>query len=166
VASVSRTKVCGAHLNLAKLAELRALPIFATLLKQDRALLLTTHQLANIELQSSSAGDGIGQRDLTAEEKKVIMDAVAQSLRNPGSAKYQWAKFPAVVTDGSVNYCATVDAQSPYAAYNGRQAYVVHAQTSGNRISSAVVGLIAGGKDFALVTNMCAKYGLDPRNAS
>jgi len=105
-------------------------------------------------------------RDLTAEEKKVIMDAVAHSLRNPGSAKYQWAKFPAVVTDGSVNYCATVDAQSPYAAYNGRQGYVVHAQTSGNRISSAVVGLIAGGKDFALVTNMCAKYGLDPRNAS
>ena len=32
-------------------------------------------------------------------------------------------------------------------------------------MSSAVVGLIAGGKDFALVTNMCAKYGLDPRNA-
>jgi len=61
----------------------------------------------------ASAGVGIGQRDLTAEEKKVIMDAVAQSLRNPGSAKYQWAKFPAVVTDGSVNYCATVDAQSP-----------------------------------------------------
>ncbi len=59
------------------------------------------------------AGVGIGQRDLTAEEKKVIMDAVAYSLRNPGSAKYQWAKFPAVVTDGSVNYCATVDAQSP-----------------------------------------------------
>jgi hypothetical protein len=114
----------------------------------------------------ASAGVGIGQRDLTAEEKKVIMDAVAPSLRNPGSAKYQWAKFPAVVTDGSVNYCATVDAQSPYAAYNGRQAYVVHAQASGNRVSSAVVGLIAGGKDFALVTNMCAKYGLDPRNAS
>jgi hypothetical protein len=116
--------------------------------------------LASSEAPPASAG----QRDLTAEEKKVIMDAVAQSLRNPGSAKYQWAKFPAVVTDGSVNYCATVDAQSPYAAYNGRQAYVVHAQTSGNRVSSAVVGLIAGGKDFALVTNMCAKYGLDPRN--
>jgi hypothetical protein len=28
-----------------------------------------------------------------------------------------------------------------------------------------VIGLIAGGKDFALVTEMCAKYGLDPRNA-
>ena len=108
----------------------------------------------------------LGKRDLTPEEQQVIMDAVAPSLRNPGSAKYHWAKFPAVVTEGSVNYCAIVDAQSPYAAYNGRQAYIVETQMSGNRVSSAVIGLIAGGKDFAIVTNMCAKYGLDPRNAS
>ena len=122
--------------------------------------------LASSEAPPSSAGDRIGQRDLTPEEKKVIMDAVGPSLRNPGSAKFYWAKFPALVTEGSVNYCATVDAQSPYAAYNGRQAYVVTAQMSGNRVSSAVIGLVAGGKDFALVTKMCAKYGLDPRNAS
>jgi hypothetical protein len=115
---------------------------------------------------TAQAQQGIGQRDLTPEEKTVIIDAVAPSLRNPGSAKYHWASFPAVVTAGSVNYCATVDAQSPYAAYNGRQAYIVEAQMSGNRVSSAVIGLIAGGKDFAIVTNMCAKYGLDPRNAS
>ena len=94
------------------------------------------------------------------------MDAIGPSLRNPGSAKYRWARFPAVVTEDSVNYCGTVDAQSPYAAYNGRQAYIVEAQMSGNRVSSAVLGLIAGGKDFGLVSNMCAKYGLDPRNAS
>jgi hypothetical protein len=91
---------------------------------------------------------------------------VGPPLRNPGAAKFYWAKFPAVVTEGSVSYCATVDAQSPYAAYNGRQAYVVTAQMSGNRVSSAVIGLVAGGKDFALVTKMCAKYGLDSRNAS
>jgi len=114
---------------------------------------------------SPSTGS-IGQRDLTPEEKKVIMDAVAPALRNPGSAKYRWANFPAVVAEDSVNYCATVDAQSPYAAYNGRQAYIVKAQMSGNRVSSAVIGLVAGGKDFAIVTNMCAKYGLDPRNAN
>jgi hypothetical protein len=120
---------------------------------------------ASSEAPPPFAGGSVGQRDLTPEEKKVIMDAVGPSLRNPGSAKYHWAKFPAVVTEGSVNYCATVDAQSPYAAYNGRQAYIVEAQMSGNRVSSAVVGLMAGGKDFAIVTNMCAKYGLDPRNA-
>jgi len=57
-------------------------------------------------------------------------------------------------------------AQRPCAAYNGRQAYIVEAQMSANRVSSAVIGLAAGGKDFAIVANMCAKYGRDPRNAS
>jgi hypothetical protein len=28
------------------------------------------------------------------------------------------------------------------------------------------MGLITGGKDFPLVSKMCAKYGLDPNKAS
>ena len=108
----------------------------------------------------------VGQRDLSPQEKKVIIDAIAPSLRNPGAAKYRWAKFPTIVTENSVNYCAMVDAQSPYAAYNGRQAYIVEAQLAGGHVSSAVLGLIAGGEDIAIVNEMCAKYGLDPKNAS
>jgi len=108
----------------------------------------------------------VGQRDLSPQEKKVIIDAIAPSLRNPGAAKYRWAKFPTIVTENSVNYCAMVDAQSPYAAYNGRQAYIVEAQLAGGHVSSAVLGLIAGGKDIAIVNEMCAKYGLDPKNSS
>src|SRR5579862_3076551 len=106
------------------------------------------------------------QRDLTPEEKKAIMDAVAPSLRDPASAKYRWAKFPAVTVESSVSYCATVDAKSPYAAYDGRQAYIVEAKLSGGKVSSAIMGLITGGKDVALVAKMCAKYGLDPNKAS
>jgi hypothetical protein len=126
----------------------------------------TQTPVASNEPPPPSAGASVGERDLTAQEKKVIMDAIGPSLRNPGSAKYRWAKFPAVVTEDSVNYCATVDAQSPYAAYSGRQAYIVEATVVGGRVSSAVLGLIAGGKDFAIVSNMCAKYGLDPKNSS
>jgi hypothetical protein len=109
---------------------------------------------------------GVAQRDLTPQEKKAIIDSIAPSLRNPNAAKYRWAKFPAVVTENSVNYCATVDAGSPYPAYNGLQAYIVEANVSGGHVTGAVMGLIAGGKDFALVTKMCAKYGLDPKAAS
>jgi hypothetical protein len=36
----------------------------------------------------------------------------------------------------------------------------------GGRINSATMGLIAGGKDAALVGKMCAKYGLDPKGSS
>jgi hypothetical protein len=123
--------------------------------------------------QSGEAANGVptapvngGQRDLTPQEKKVIVDAVAPSLRNAGAAKYRWAKFPTLATEETVNYCAMVDAQSPYAAYSGRQAYIVEAHLSGGHVSSAVIGLIAGGKDIAIVNEMCAKYGLDPKNAS
>jgi hypothetical protein len=115
---------------------------------------------------AAATSSSLGQRDLTPQEKKVITDAVAPSLRSPASAKYRWAKFPAVVTASSVNYCATVDAQSPFAAYSGHQAYIVETQVVGGKVSAAVIGLIAGGKDFALVTKMCAKYGLDPSNAN
>jgi hypothetical protein len=114
----------------------------------------------------AGATASVGQRDLTPQEKKVIVDSVSTSLRDPGSAHYKWAKFPAIVTDESVNYCAMVDAKSPYPAYNGSQAYIVEAHMTGGRVSSAVMGLIAGGKDFKIVSTMCAKYGLDPKNAS
>jgi hypothetical protein len=107
----------------------------------------------------------VGERDLTPPEKKAIVDAVSASLRDPGSAKYKWTKFPLVVTEDSVNYCGIVDAKSPYAAYNGKQAYIVEAKVIGGHVSSAVMGLIAGGKDAAIVANMCAKYGLDPNKA-
>jgi hypothetical protein len=115
---------------------------------------------------SATSAAGVLQRDLTPQEKKAIVDAVAPSLRNPGAAKYKWAKFPTVVTEDSVNYCATVDAQSPFAAYSGHQAYIIEAKVVGGHVTSAVMGLIAGGKDYGLVSRMCSKYGLDPNKSS
>jgi hypothetical protein len=107
-----------------------------------------------------------GGRDLAPEERKIIVAAVAPSLRDAGSAKYRWTKFSAsAAMDGTLNYCSTVDAKSPYAAYDGKQAYIVEVKTSFGKVTSAVMGLIAGGKDAAIVSRMCAKYGLDP-NAS
>lgn len=106
------------------------------------------------------------QRDLTPAEKKVITEAVAPSLRDAGAAKYHWAKFPAMPSEAPPSYCAIVDAKSPYAAYNGRQAYIVEIQLTGGYVTAATLGLIAGGKDAALVRNMCEKYGLDPNKAT
>jgi hypothetical protein len=105
-------------------------------------------------------------RDLTPQEKKIIVDAIAPSLREPGAAKYKWTKFPIVPPSDEVSYCATVDAKSPYAAYSGHQAYIVDAKVAGGHITSAALGLIAGGKDTAIVTNMCATHGLDPNSAT
>ena len=107
-------------------------------------------------------------RDLTPEEKNVIVEAVAPSLRNPTAAKYHWTKLSTVpARNGSLNYCATVDAQSPYAAYSGHQAYIIEVKLGfGGKVTSAVLGLIAGGKDVAIVNGMCAKYNLDPNSTT
>jgi hypothetical protein len=105
-------------------------------------------------------------RDLTPQEKKIVVDAIAPSLREPGSAKYKWAKFPIVPPSDEVSYCGIVDAKSPHAAYDGRQAYIVDTKVSGGHITAAVLGLITGGKDTAIVANMCATHGLDPNSAS
>jgi hypothetical protein len=126
----------------------------------------TTPQQGAAAGGTASVNASAVQRDLTPQEKKAIVDAVATSIKNPATAKYKWAKFPLVPTEDPVNYCATVDAQSPYPAYNGQQAYIVEAHMSGGRVTSAVMGLIAGGKDFSIVTKMCAKYGLDPKDAN
>jgi hypothetical protein len=105
-------------------------------------------------------------RDLTPQEKKIVVDAIAPSLRDPASAKYKWAKFPIVPPSDEVSYCGIVDAKSPHAAYDGRQAYIVDTKVSGGHITAAVLGLITGGKDTAIVANMCATHGLDPNSAS
>jgi hypothetical protein len=147
--------------------------VFSVIVAVAAGVVLSSCATGTTVTQSGEGANGapvvptsVAQRELTPQEKKVIVDAVSPSLRNAGAAKYRWAKFPTVVNEESVNYCAMVDAQSPYAAYSGRQAYIVEAHLSGGHVSSAVMGLIAGGKDIAIVNEMCAKYGLDPKNSS
>lgn len=94
------------------------------------------------------------------------MHAIQYSLSNPGSAKYHWAKFPTSPQSDQTAYCAWVDAQSPHAAYNGHQSFIVDVKMTGNSITSAALGLIAGGKDASIVTTMCADHGLDPNKAT
>lgn len=113
---------------------------------------------------ASTAPAPVAERELTPREKQTIIDAVAPSLKDPKSAKYHWVKFPA--DGGTGNYCATVDAKSPYPPYDGRQAFIVAVQTTGGQVDAATMDLIAGGKDAALVSKMCAKYGLDPNQRS
>jgi hypothetical protein len=114
---------------------------------------------------AAPSSNTLAQRDLTPQEKKIIADAIAPSIRDAGSAKYKWTKI-SISIEGATNYCAMVNAKSPYPAYSGWQAYIVEATTVGGTVSSAVVGLIAGGKDAALVAKMCAKYGLNPNDAT
>jgi len=112
----------------------------------------------------ANAGGGQGLRELTLPEKKIISDAVGLSIKDPGTAQFRWPQITAT-EEGSVNYCGMVNAKSPYPAYNGWQAYIVEATVTAGKVSSAVVGLIAGGKDVEIVRKMCKKYDLEPGTA-
>jgi len=114
-----------------------------------------------LALNHMQDASGIHTRDLLPEEKQVISKAVSLSIVNPGQAQYRWPQI-ASTEDGSVNYCGMVNAKSAYPAYSGWQAYIVEGTVSGGKLTSAVVGLIAGGKDTEIVRKMCKKYGLDP----
>jgi hypothetical protein len=107
-----------------------------------------------------------GARELTPEEKGVIMDSLSENIREPEKAKYLWAPFPAKApANGPTNYCAAVNAKSPHAPYNGLQPYLVKVQVRNGQIVSSVIGAIAGGNDKRIVRNLCAKSGLNPDDA-
>ena len=62
---------------------------------------MTTKAASHFHQQSCGPDGGWGAEvpGHFGVEKKVIMDAIGPSLRNPASAKYRWAKFPAVVAE-------------------------------------------------------------------
>jgi hypothetical protein len=117
-----------------------------------------------LALNHMQDASGAHTRELAPEEKQVITKAVSLSVVNPGQAQFRWPQI-ASTDEGSINYCGMVNAKSAYPAYSGWQAYIVEGSVSGGRLTSAVVGLIAGGKDTEIVRKMCKKYGLDPGGA-
>ena len=101
---------------------------------------------------------GIKTRELTPDEKAVVSHAVGLSVSNPNSAQFKWPQI-ADTEDGAINYCGMVKANSPYGPYSGWQAYIVEGTISGGKLKSAVVGLIAGGKDVEIVIYPDAGHG-------
>jgi hypothetical protein len=106
-------------------------------------------------------------RELTAQEKTVIVESLSEHIRDPERARYLWAPLQAnAPANGKAHYCAAVNAKSPHAPYSGLQPYLVQVQTSNGQVVSSVVGAITGGSDARIVRNLCAKHGLNPDNAA
>jgi hypothetical protein len=106
----------------------------------------------------------LGMRDLAPDEKQVIAEAVGRVIKDPASAKFRWAKFPAAA-NGDVNYCAAVNAKSALPGYSGNQLYIAVVGAANGKVASAVVGAIHGGGDAHVVRSLCKRYGLNPDNA-
>jgi hypothetical protein len=113
----------------------------------------------------SGSSSALGGRELAPDEKKIIAEAVGRVIKEPSSAKFRWARFPASSGAGDVNYCASVNAKSALPGYSGNQLYIVVVGTEGGRVKSAVVGAIHGGSDAHVVRTLCKRYGLNPDDA-
>lgn len=127
---------------------------------------MTAAMLAGCTTQTDGPTSALGTRDLSPDEKKVVADAVGRVIKDPASAKFQWAKIPANAGTGDVNYCAKVNARSDLPGYSGNQLYIAVLGTEGGRVKSAVVGAIHGGADTHVVRSLCKRYGLNPDDAS
>ena len=127
---------------------------------------MTAAMLAGCTTQTDGPTSALGTRDLSPEEKKVVANAVGRVIKDPASAKFQWAKIPANAGTGDVNYCAKVNARSDLPGYSGNQLYIAVLGTEGGRVKSAVVGAIHGGSDTNVVRSLCKRYGLNPDDAS
>jgi hypothetical protein len=91
---------------------------------------------------------------------------LAQSLKDPASAQWRWALFPKNA-EGTVTYCAEVNAKNSYGGYNGFKPFLAVLNVTKGKITE---GAIAAIEDNApqyqgIVPGMCAKEGVNPFKA-
>lgn len=103
-------------------------------------------------------------RELSAGEKRVLASILAESLKDPGSAQWKWAKFPKAVFNGETSYCAQVNAKNSYGGYNGFKVFLAVVTVEKGQIKrGAIAGIQDTNPTYAeIVPNMCREEGLDP----
>jgi hypothetical protein len=103
-------------------------------------------------------------RELTPTEKSILAKEFSKSLKDPDSAKFEWTKVPKNWSGKStLDYCATLNARNSFGGYVGFQPFVGLIITAGGKIAGgSITGLASNAGERQLVTEMCAKKGLDP----
>lgn len=103
-------------------------------------------------------------RELTPIEKATLAKAFAKTLKDPDSAKFEWTKVPKNWSGKTaIDYCATLNAKNSFGGYVGFQPYIGLITIAGGKITGGTVtGLASNAGEQQLVSEMCAKKGLDP----
>jgi hypothetical protein len=104
-------------------------------------------------------------RSLTAQEKALLTKGFASSLKDPGSAQFQWTKVPKrLPADSALDYCGMVNAKNSYGGYTGANPYIgMIFITNGKIIGGSIVATADPRPGYAeIVPNMCRKKGLNP----
>lgn len=108
-------------------------------------------------------------RDLTPAEKAILTKSFAAGLKDPDSAKFQWAKVrKAMPLDGSFDYCAMVNSKNSYGGYVGMQPFIGTVAVTKGKITAGVMGAVGESTPMYrdILPKMCRDKGLDPFIAS
>lgn len=104
-------------------------------------------------------------RELTPAEKAVLEKAFVKALKDPDSAKIAWTKVPKVFpATASFDYCATLNAKNSYGGYVGYAPFMGSIAVANGKITGGSIKILADSDVAiqAMVTDQCAKKGLDP----
>lgn len=104
-------------------------------------------------------------RDLTQAEKAILAKGFAAGLKDPGSAQFQWAKIQkGLPTDGTIDYCAVVNAKNSYGGYIGATPFMGTIQVTNGKIAAGMMGAVGyTERQYAdLLPKMCRDKGLNP----
>lgn len=123
-------------------------------------LLLATAMLSGLSFT-------VAARELTADEKQVVADAVRERLRDPSSAMFKWGSIvgeiePADDSSASAIYCGHVNSRNAYGGFVGDKPFGTFLILVDDVVVSAVVlGLGGGRRETAAANDFCGQNGYD-----
>jgi hypothetical protein len=82
-------------------------------------------------------------RELSAAERKIVSAYVAKQMRDPESAKFEWARISSA-QNGTVYYCSLVNGKNAYGGYTGMAPYIATLQISNGKVT-AITHVMLGG---------------------
>jgi len=103
-------------------------------------------------------------RTLTANEKALLAKGFVATLKDPGSAQFQWAKVPKRLPESGFDYCAMVNAKNSYGGYIGAQPFIGMVMVNNGKIIGGVIAAVGDANPTyqQIIPDMCRKKGLDP----
>jgi hypothetical protein len=95
----------------------------------------------------------------------ILKKAFAAGLKDPESGHFQFTKVPKVLpSEGSLDYCALVNAKNSYGGYNGFAPFIGLISVKAGKIAGGGIGAIndSDPRYRNIVPDMCKEKGLDP----
>ena len=123
------------------------MPMTETICEDQRYLHGSEEDRARIDKQRDQRQEAVRkragvkktvERELTKQEKSIIVKAVAEELKDPDSAKFKWVKANILWGSDLSVYCGLLNGKNSYGAYIGYRPFYVKADFVKGRIKKVI----------------------------